>query len=162
MASTKTRISMGNDPEMKALLKKLQLLGKEANTELRDDVMVISKEFAQAIVNAASTAPNSDQALRIAQTVRPVRDRIPAITVGGSRAKFSGGANAGIALFGNEFGSDNTWNFNNGRRFPPRSPKTGSGNAGYWIFPTLKALQPFLAKEWKQSVDKILRKWGQP
>ena len=163
MADARITVKIDADKDVKAVLKKLNLLGKEANTELKAEVVQISQMFAGAIVGAADQAPFSVQAQRVASTVRANKDRVPSITVGGSRGRFSGGVTAGQALFGSEFGANDGAFFpNGGRRFPDRSPKLGRGNAGYWIFPTLRALQPQLTRDWKDAVDKILRKWGQP
>ena len=45
------------------------------------------------------------------------------------------------------------------RQFQPRSPREGRGNAGYFIFPTLKTLQPEITKRWVEQVDRIRREW---
>jgi hypothetical protein len=68
-------------------------------------------------------------------------------------------------LFGNEFGSDRNvfgskGNFpNGGRKFPERSPREGRGNKGYWIFPTLKAMQPEITRRWKNAVGEVYENW---
>jgi hypothetical protein len=70
------------------------------------------------------------------------------------------------SLFGNEFGGErNAYNSlsafpNGGYRFPARSPREGRGNAGYWIFPTLKTLQPEIRRRWKDAVDKVMDNWA--
>lgn len=162
MAEPRITIKVDADKDVKAVLKKLNLLGKEANLELRNDVLEISRMFAGAIVGAADQAPFTAQAQRVASTVKAQKDRVPSITVGGSRGRFSGGASAGVAVFGSEFGANEGGDLRNGgRRFPDRSPSMGRGSSGYWIFPTLRALQPQLVRDWKEAVDKILRKWGQ-
>jgi hypothetical protein len=47
-----------------------------------------------------------------------------------------------------DFGS--AGNFpNGGYKFPARTQSEGRGNRGYWIFPTLKALQPEITRRWK-------------
>jgi hypothetical protein len=110
-------------------------------------------------------APMPRQTAIVAQTVRANKDRIPNVTIGGSRGRASGGANAGILLFGNEFGSDrNTFgsagNFpNGGYKFPARTPREGRGNRGYWIFPTLKAMQPEITRRWKNAVGEVYENW---
>jgi hypothetical protein len=106
------------------------------------------------------------QAAVVAQTVRFNRDRVPNVTIGGSKGRASGGANAGQILFGNEFGGERNSKGNKsafpsgGFRFPPRTPKEGRGNRGYWIFPTVKAMQPEITKRWMTAINDIVDKWG--
>jgi hypothetical protein len=108
------------------------------------------------------------QAYIVAKTVKGNRDRIPSVTIGGSRGRVSGGANAGQLLFGNEFGGDRNAKGNlnafpnGGFRFPPRTDREGRGNVGYWIFPTLKENQGTLTDKWKNAVEKVFKKWGRP
>jgi hypothetical protein len=45
------------------------------------------------------------------------------------------------------------------RQFQPRSPREGRGNAGYFIFPTLKMLQPRIKAKWVEGIDKIREEW---
>jgi hypothetical protein len=161
MATSRETFKVSVDVDVKRVLKVLNTMGKEANTELRSEVINISQGLAQAIVAAAGQAPFTMQAQRVASTVRANRDRVPSITVGGSRGKLSGGATAGTVVYGNEFGANDGQFFpNGGRRFPERSPKKGRGNTGYWIFPTLTAMQPQLVRDWKEAVGKIFEKWG--
>jgi len=169
MAETKQEIRFQPDlRDFRGLLKALNQMDKEANLELKNDVQSISAWTAGEIKRAAYAHPFfPKQAAIIAPTVRANRDRIPNVTIGGSKGRFSGGAVSGQVLFGNEFGGDrnaygNKTAFpNGGYRFPKRSDRVGRGNAGYWIFPTLKAAQPEITQRWKDAVTDIFRKWGE-
>lgn len=156
-------VKMDITPEIRALLKTLNEMDKESKTELKDKVKGIASWVAQDIKAAAVSAPMPRQATRVAQTVRANKDRVPSVTVGGSRARFSGGAVSGDVLFGSEFGASPTSESgafpNGGRRFPFRSPERGAGNEGYWIFPTLRKAQPRVTKEWHEAVDNVLSNW---
>ena len=170
MADTRTTIKI--QPDMRDLrdtLKALNKMDKEANTELKDDVQSITMWMANAIQQAGFAHPiYPKQAAIVARTVRGNRDRIPSVTIGGSKGRVSGGANAGQLLFGNEFGGDrnafgNKTAFKNGGfRFPPRTDREGRGNVGYWIFPTLKENQTTLTDKWKAAVQRVFDKWGSP
>lgn len=132
-------------------------MDKIASEDLRKVAQDLAGEVANALQAAASFADanggNSRQASAVAQTIKVNRDRVPNLSIGGSKAVTSSGANAGIILFGSEFGS------NKYKQFPRRSPKDGKGNAGYWIFPTLKMMQPRIREKWVQGVDKIREEW---
>ena len=165
--TNKTTKSMTLDmSDYRALLKALSVMNKESQAGLKDDVQSISKWTAQGIVYASYGALMPKQAAIVAQTVRANRDRLPNITIGGSKGRASGGANAGQLLFGNEFGGErNAYNSqsafpNGGYRFPERSPREGRGNKGWWIFPELVEMQPTIRRRWKDAVDKVMDNWA--
>jgi hypothetical protein len=164
MAEKQTiKVQMDITPEIRALFKVLNEMDAESKTELKEKVKGIAAWVAEDIKRAAANAPMSAQAMRVAKTVRANKDRVPSVTIGGSRIKFSGGAVSGDVLYGSEFGADPTsisGRFpNGGRRFPYRSPQRGQGSEGYWIYPTLRANQPRITKEWHEEVDKVLSNW---
>jgi hypothetical protein len=164
MAEKQTiQVKMDITPEIRALLKTLNEMDNESKTALKEKVKGIAGWVAEEIKTAATYAPMHKQATKVAQTVRANKDRVPSVTIGGSRVKFSGGAVSGDVLYGSEFGADPTSATgafpNGGRRFPYPSPKQGRGNAGYWIYPTLRAVQPKIAREWHEAVDDVLRNW---
>jgi hypothetical protein len=168
MANTKETIKFEPDiRQLRGLFRALNAMEKEANVELKDDVQSITMWMAGAIKTSAYVGARMPaQAAIIAPTVRGNRDRIPNVTIGGSRGRASGGANAGQLLFGNEFGGDrNAFGTqsafpNGGYKFPPRSPRLGRGNEGYWIFPTLRAAQPEITRRWIDAVEKVFDNWN--
>lgn len=164
MAEKQTiKMKMDVTPEIRALLKVLNQMDKESKTDLKEKVKGIAGWVAEDIKRAAASAPMPRQAIKVAQTTRANKDRVPSVTIGGSRVKFSGGAVSGEILYGSEFGADPTSKAgafpNGGRRFPYPSPRRGRGNEGYWIYPTLRASQPRLTKEWHEAVDDVLSNW---
>jgi hypothetical protein len=156
-------VRMDITPEIRALLKVLNEMDNESKNELKEKVKGIATWVAEDIKRAAASAPMAAQAMRVAQTTRANKDRVPSVTIGGSRVKFSGGAVSGDVLYGSEFGADPTsvnGQFpNGGRRFPYRSPQQGQGSRGYWIYPTLRANQPRITREWHEAVDNVLSNW---
>jgi len=168
MANTRTTMTIRPDlTDYRGLLKALNQMDKEAQYALKEDVYSISAWTAQGIKQAGYAHPfYPKQAAIAAATVRPARDRVPTVYVGGSKGRASGGANAGQILFGNEFGGDrnafgNRSAFpNGGYRFPPRTSREGRGNTGYWIFPTLKAMQPEIKRRWFAACNKVMDNWA--
>jgi len=172
----KETITFKADPkDLQNLYAAFKRLTDEANNELKTQVTAISAWTATKIQAAASLAPYMPkQASRVADTVRPNKDRIPNVTIGGSKRNFSGGAAVGEVLFGSEFGAEpyltkkkngsnigaNTFGKNKGRRFPPMSPPYNGGNEGYWIFPTLRREQPAITSAWITAVDSVLNTWS--
>jgi hypothetical protein len=163
----KTTMSIKPDQsDLRGLYRALNAMDDESKKGLKDDVTKISQWTGNAIRMAGYTSSSMPaQAAIIANTVRGNKDRIPNVTVGGAKGRASGGANAGVLLFGNEFGADRNAKGskglfpNGGFKFPDRSPSEGRGSAGYWIFPTLKSVQPTVTSRWFEAVDRVLKKW---
>lgn len=160
--------------QLKGLYAAFKRLDEDANKQLKDDVASISKWTAGEIQAAAAMAQYMPkQAKRVAETIKFNRDRVPNVTIGGSKKNFSGGARAGEVLFGSEFGAveylsrrvngsnlgANTFGKFGGKRFPPRSPDYKNGSEGYWIYPTLRKNQNEITSRWLNAVDNVLNKW---
>lgn len=175
MAERETITFKADPKDLKHLYAAFKNLTDEANNELKSQVTAISAWTAVKIYDAARTAKYMPiQAERVADTVRANKDRIPNITVGGSKQNFSGGAAVGEVLFGSEFGAEpyltkkkngsnlgaNSFGKNKGRRFPPMSPPYNGGNEGYWIFPTLRKEQPTITSAWITAVESVLNNWS--
>lgn len=149
--------------QYRGLMKALNAMDKDAKKQLKEDVKPISQMVAKEIKIAAAHAPYPKQAMAIAKTVRAKKDRIPYVSIGGSTKVFSNGQTAGQALIGSEFGAypnSPAGSFpNGGNKFPFRSAREGRGNAGYWIYPTAKKLQPEVTRMWKHACEKVLDNW---
>ncbi len=76
---------------------------------------------------------------------------IPTISV--DTLVIAGGGSTQKLWAGYEFGSNRL------RQFPRRTPSKGRGNAGYFIYPTLRKIQPELIKKWQEAFSKILKEW---
>lgn len=145
------------DQDIFAILRTFKNMDKIASEDLRKVAQDLAGEVANALQAAASFADakggNSRQASAVASTIKVNRDRIPNLSIGGTKAVTSSGAPAGVIVFGSEFGSRRY------KQFPRRLPKDGKGNEGYWIFSTLKMMQPRIREKWVQGVDKIREEW---
>ena len=103
----------------------------------------VTRTFGQAAVN------------RIADGVRISKSsKIGEFSYGFATQRFSGGGSTQKLWAGYEFGS------NRYRQFPRRTPTQGRGNSGYFIYPTLRKIQPELVRKWEEAFDTILKKWG--
>jgi hypothetical protein len=175
MAEGRSTITVRPDlSDYRGLLKALSQMDKDSQKALKNEVASISAWTATGIRQAAANAPYAKQATLVAATVKPARDRVPTVRIGGSKkmlvsrkiTEASPAPNAGQLLFGSEFGGernakDSQSSFpNGGFRFPERSPREGRGNAGYWIFPTLKAMQPEIKKRWFSACNKVMDNWA--
>ena len=103
----------------------------------------ITRAFGQAAVNRIATG------VRISKS-----SKIGEFSYGFATQRFSGGGTTQKLWAGYEFGS------NRYPQFPRRTPNKGRGNSGYFIYPTLRKIQPELVRKWEEAFDTILKKWG--
>jgi hypothetical protein len=79
--------------------------------------------------------------------------KIGEISYGLVSQKFSGGATTRDLWGGEEFGS------NQYKQFPIWSGRYGRGSKGWFIYPTLRRLQPEIINRWETSFSEILKEW---
>jgi len=140
--------------ELRQVFKALKNMGEEANKEAKRQSGALA-EFARAEVIEASTKTRNKVDDRIAQGSRVKKSsRIGEITYGFASQKFSGGATTKSIWGGAEFGS------NKFKQFPVWSGRQGRGSRGWFIYPTLRKIQPQIVARWTESFDKILKEWG--
>ena len=105
-------------------------------------------------IAAATRLVSGTAARRIADGVKVSKtSKIGEFSYGFARQKFSGGGSTLDLLYGMEFGS------NRFKQFPTRTPSKGRGNSGYFIYPTLRQIQPDLVRKWEEAFSKILKEW---
>ena len=136
--------------DLPGILRRLSKLPKTAQQEIRAAAQAIADEEAGRIQAAA--AGSSRQAAAIAQFIKSRRDRVPAISAGGSRKSgLASGAKAGEIFFGAEFGGGARWTT---QQFRPHQ-----GTVGYFFYPTLRADQERMVQRWLSAVNAIEREW---
>jgi hypothetical protein len=152
------------DKDILSILKTFSKMDDIAKTDMKQAANDIATVAASAVGSALQATP---QGQAIARTIRVSKSsKSPVITIGGGSQKLSSGTPVVEILRGTEFGTYNnvkrerkSGSYVGLRQFKPRSPREGRGNAGYFIFPTLKALQPYITQEWVKQVDRIRQEW---
>ena len=145
---------------LRPLLRELNTMGPEANTELRDTSQRVADQLARDIRRRAHT----DQEDALVPSVRVRRDRIPKVQAGGARraavtrptrGRKKGSRSvqrrpaSGLLVFGVEFGASRSW------RFPrPRNAD------GYWMFRAYRNLMPWMFDEWTACLERVLARGG--
>jgi hypothetical protein len=154
----KERVAIGFEIEgMRDTIRAFNKLDKDGKNAARDEVKKIAELLAARI---RAKAPSDKRYQNLAVSVRAGRDRVPVIYIGGrATPKVSGGGGPRELIIGMEFGADQTGP--NAWRFPPRTPKLGRGNAGYWIYPTVKASQDEIIRLWFDAMDRIIEEWSE-
>jgi hypothetical protein len=154
------------DADINAIRKTFKNMDEIAQNDMNRAAQQIAIEAASAVGSALQSTPQG-QAIARSIKVSP-KSKTPFFTVGGSSVKLRNGTPVGEIALGVEFGAyqdrprkrkGKSTNYVGYRQFQPRSPREGRGNAGYFIFPTLKALQPEITRKWVEQVDRIRREW---
>jgi hypothetical protein len=155
MATEKVPVSIQVDG-LEDTLKAFNRLDKDSKKKAREAVLKVSDRLASKL---RASAPTDVRYQNLAASIRTRPDRNPKVNIGKlANPKVSGGAGPRELLVGMEFGADQSGP--NGWRFPPRTPRYGNGNAGYWIYPTARRNQPEIVKLWRDSLDASIREWG--
>lgn len=172
---------MGLDVEgLRPFLRRLNQLPKTAQKEIREVAQMVAADEVNRIVSAGEASDAQSRA--VAGFVRASRDRVPAISAGGSRRTgVTGGATAGQLFFGAEFGGRSRKRFEDitstvrGRTGRARTVRVGSrfvgrknttaqfrphlGRTGYWFWPTLRRDRDRMYSRWEQVVRAIEAEW---
>ena len=140
--------------ELRQVFKALKGMTDEANDEAKRQAGALAEFAKSEVIQTASSLSSRNVASRIASGSRVKKSsRIGEITYGFASQKFSGGATTKDIWGGSEFGS------NKFKQFPVWSGREGRGSKGWFIYPTLRRIQPEIVAKWTASFDKILKEW---
>jgi hypothetical protein len=141
--------------DLRGLTRAFKAMDDEAVQAAKKESSALAEFAADKIKVAAATRQVSGTAARrIADGVSISKSsKIGEFSYGFARQKFSGGGSTLDLLYGMEFGS------NRFKQFPNRTPNFGRGNSGYFIYPTLRQIQPQLINQWETAFDRILKEW---
>lgn len=141
--------------DMRAIIQAFKAMDAAAVEEAKKESSALAEYAAAEIKQAAGTRTVSGTAAqRIASGVKVSKtSKVGEFSYGFARQKFSGGGSTLDLLYGMEFGS------NRYKQFPNRTPVKGRGNAGYFIYPTLRRIQPELIAKWEAAFDRILKEY---
>ena len=141
--------------ELRSILRSFKGMDDEAIAQAKIVSNQLAGEAADRIKQAAGRRIVSGiAAQRIAYGVRVSKSsKLGEFSYGFTTQRFSGGATTQILWPGMEFGS------NRYKQFPNRTPNQGKGNAGYFIYPTLRDMQPYLIRQWEDAFSKIVKEW---
>jgi hypothetical protein len=142
--------------ELRKVFKALKGMTEEAKEEAKRQSGALADYVKSSIIDsAASRQFGQAVAVRIATGARVKKSsKIGEITYGFASQKFSGGATTKDIWGGSEFGS------NKYKQFPVWSGREGRGSKGWFIYPTLRKIQPEIVRRWSESFTKILKEWN--
>jgi hypothetical protein len=137
-----------NRNDIRDILKAFKVMDDQATEEARIQSAALATYAAEEIKTAARGRTKSGKvAQRVADGVSISKSsKIGEFKYGFARQKFSGGATTQSLWGGVEFGS------NKFKQFPSYSGRQGRGSRGWFIYPTLRRIQP--------AYNRILDKWA--
>lgn len=139
--------------ELRAVIRAFKVMDDESIAAAKRESGALAEYLQRKIVDAAGRTRNIVDD-RIAAGSRVSKSsKIGEISFGFASQRFSGGGTTQSLWGGAEFGS------NKYKQFPSWSGRQGRGSRGWFIYPTLRAEQPYLIREWENSFDKILKEW---
>jgi hypothetical protein len=140
--------------ELRNVFKALKNMDEKATEEAKRVSGALAEYAKNEVISTASGLSSRAVASRIAEGARVKKSsKIGEITYGFAAQKFSGGATTKDIWGGSEFGS------NRFKQFPVWSGREGRGSKGWFIYPTLRKIQPKIVSEWTESFSKILKEW---
>lgn len=134
--------------ELRAIVRSFKAMDDEATEQAKEVTSELAEYVKQKVILGAGQRNN--RASRIIAEGASVRksSKIGEISYGFARQKLSGGGTTQQVWGGYEFGSRKY------KQFP-----TWSGKRGWFIYPTLKGVQPDIVKKWEQAFGKIVGKY---
>ena len=140
--------------ELRAIVRSFKAMDDQALAQAKEATSELATFVRGKIIDAAGRT-NNRLDNRVAEGAKVSKSsKIGEISYGFARQKFSGGATTQQLWGGLEFGS------NTKRQFPVWSGKEGRGSRGWFIYPTLRSIQPEIVKRWEQSFSVIVKKWN--
>jgi hypothetical protein len=142
-----------NKSDLRGVTRAFKAMSDEAILQAKEESSALAVFVQRNIFEAAGS--RGTVASRIAQGSRVSKSsKIGEISYGFVSQKFSGGATTQMLWGGEEFGS------NKYKQFPIWSGSQGRGSKGWFIYPTLRKLQPEILDKWEASFADILKEWG--
>ena len=142
--------------ELRSIITAFKAMDEEAIAAAKRESGALAQYAADQIKTAARGRTKSGiAAQRIADGVKVSKSsKIGEFSYGFASQKFSGGGTTKELWPGMEFGSKKY------KQFPLWSGRTGRGSTGYFIYPTLRAIQPEIVRKWEDAFSKILKEFG--
>ena len=141
--------------ELRSIVRAFKAMDEEATEQAKKASSELADFVKSKIVDAAAFAKsNNTGAVRIASGAKVSKSsKIGEISYGFASQKFSGGGTTKDLWGGLEFGS------NTKKQFPVWSGREGRGSRGWWIYPSLRAIQPEILKRWNESFSEIVKRF---
>jgi hypothetical protein len=140
--------------ELRAIVRSFKAMDEEATKQAKEQTSELAEYVRGKIISASGGASNR-VAGKIAQGSKVSKSsKIGEISFGFAGQKLSGGGTTQQLWAGYEFGS------NRFKQFPVWSGREGRGSRGWFIYPTLRSVQPDIVKKWENAFSKIVKEYN--
>ena len=141
--------------QLRAITKSFKAMDEEATAQAKEKSSELADFVRSSVIDGAALVKFGQKvAVRIATGSKVSKSsRIGEISYGFASQKFSGGATTRDIWGGSEFGS-NKW-----KQFPVWSGRFGRGSRGWWLYPTLRSVQPEIVKRWEEGFSEIVKRF---
>ena len=141
--------------ELRSIITAFKAMDDEAVSQAKRESSALATYAANEIKAYGLTRTFGQEAVRRITTGVKVSasSKIGEFSYGFASQRFSGGGSTQKLWAGYEFGS------NKFKQFPILSGKQGRGSKGWFIYPTLREIQPEIIAQWENAFDRILKEW---
>lgn len=142
--------------ELRSIIKSFKAMDEQATAQAKRASSELADYVKSSIIDAAAlTRSNTTGSVRLATGAKVSKtSKIGEISYGFAAQKFSGGGTTQQLWGGLEFGS------NKKKQFPVWSGREGRGSRGWFIYPTLRSIQPQIVQRWNESFSKIVKEFN--
>ena len=139
--------------QLRGVIKAFEAMSDEAKVQAKQESSALADFARTKVIETARKSFNKADD-RIAEGSKVKKSsKIGEITFGYIGQKFSGGGNTKQLWGGFEFGS------NKYKQFPIWSGKEGRGSRGWFIYPTLREIQPEILARWTEAFGRVLKEF---
>ena len=139
--------------QLRGVIKAFEAMSDEAKVQAKQESSALADFARTKVIETARKSFNKADD-RIAEGSKVKKSsKIGEITFGYIGQKFSGGGDTKLLWGGFEFGS------NKYKQFPIWSGREGRGSRGWFIYPTLREIQPEILARWTEAFGRVLKEW---
>jgi hypothetical protein len=140
--------------ELRAIVRSFKAMDDQALAQAKETTSELATWVRGKIIEAAGSKTRNRVDNRVAEGSKVSKSsKIGEISFGYAGQKLSGGGTTQQVWGGVEFGS------NKYKQFPVWSGREGRGSRGWFIYPTLRSVQPDIVKKWEESFSKIVKEF---
>jgi hypothetical protein len=140
--------------ELRAIVRSFKAMDDQAIAQTKEATSELATWVRGKIIEAAGSKTRNRVDNRVAEGSKVSKSsKIGEISFGYAGQKLSGGGTTQQVWGGVEFGS------NKYKQFPVWSGREGRGSRGWFIYPTLRSVQPEIVKKWEESFSKIVKEF---
>ena len=139
--------------DLRGVYKAFKAMDEQAVAEAKKESNALATYLQGRIKTAANDSSNKVAPMIAAGSRVSKSAKTGEISFGFASQKLSGGGTTQMLWGGYEFGS------NKFKQFPVWSGREGRGSKGWFIYPTLRAEQPYLINQWENAFSRILKEW---